>query len=565
MKQKKSSLELTDHAKLVLEKRYLLRNDFGKLVESPEQLFERVSHALSDGEMRGKSLWFDKFYEVMVKRRFLPNSPTLMNAGKSAGQLSACYVLPIGDSLDSIFDSLKYAAKIHQSGGGTGFPFSRLRTKGSAVRSTSGVASGPVSFMRIFDVATETVKQGGARRGANMAVLRVDHPDILEFIDSKLDLKSITNFNISVGITDEFFSAVQIDGSFALRDPRSGKSLHSVRARDIFDQIVQAAWQCGDPGLVFLDRMNFFNPTPREGVFESTNPCGEQPLLSFESCNLGSINLGLYSKKGRFDWKLLREDIWTAVRLLDNVIDVNAYPIAECKKITLRNRKIGLGVMGFADLLLLEGLPYSSAQAVHRGEQIMSFVDREAKLASASLAKQRGPFANWKGSIWERLGYEPLRNATVSTVAPTGTISIIAGASSGIEPIFSGIFVRNVLDGASLLEVHPVVEKLLKDKNLHKESITEDLISQELGASWTPSPVVPIKAHIQMQAAFQRHSDSGVSKTINLPKTATTQDVASAYLLAYQMGCKGITVYRDQSRPVQVLQHGISECFRCIP
>jgi ribonucleoside-diphosphate reductase alpha chain len=498
---------------------------------------------------------------MMVQRRFLPNSPTLMNAGRKGGQLSACFVLPVGDSLESIFDTLKYAAKIHQSGGGTGFSFSQIRAQGSRVGSHQGVASGPVSFIRVFDIATETIKQGGTRRGANMAVLRVDHPDILEFIESKRNHYSLSNFNISVGITREFMRAVRSDGEFELRDPRTQKSVKKLKAKDLFNQIIDSAWECGDPGVVFLDRINLFNPTPHVGLMESTNPCGEQPLLPFESCNLGSLNLGAYFLDGQFNWDLFRQDIWTAVRFLDNVIEINSYPIAECKKITLRNRKIGLGVMGFADLLLLEGLPYGSQEAVSRGELIMSVLDREAKRASFALAKKRGVFPNWKGSLWQRLGYAPLRNATVSTVAPTGTISMIAGASSGIEPIFSAIYTRNVLDGARLTEIHPAVQKLLISRNfksaLSSMEITEEQISRELGAAWSPSKDVSVYFHVQMQAAFQRHSDSAVSKTINLPKEATREEVAQAYFLADQLGCKGITVYRDQSKPTQVLEHQV--------
>ncbi len=574
MEKKGRGLQLTDHAALVLERRYLLKNERGEVIETPLQLFERVARAVSEVELWDKAGWFDKFLEIMMERRFLPNSPTLMNAGKKSGQLAACFVLPIGDSLDSIFDSLKFAAKIHQSGGGTGFSFSRLRAQGSLVRSSQGVASGPVSFMKVFDVATETVKQGGTRRGANMAVLQVDHPDILEFIQCKNDLSSMTNFNISVAATDEFMRAVRGRGAFWIKDPRTGHSTTKMDAKEVFDQIVSSAWKCGDPGLVFIDRMNLFNPTSREGAFESTNPCGEQPLLPFESCNLGSLNLGSYFRARQFDWKAFRQDIWTAVRFLDNVIDINFYPILDSKRITLRNRKIGLGVMGFADLLILEGLPYTSIKAIRRGEQLMSFLDREAKRASEELARKRGPFPNWKGSLWESLGYSPLRNATVSTVAPTGTISIIAGASSGIEPLFSGVFIRNVLGGEKLLEVHPTVQRLLKGKGLKLDSLTNEVLERELGPVWTPSQSVPVGVHVKMQAAFQHHSDSGVSKTINLPEKATLEDVAAAYLLAYDFGCKGITVYRDQCRPSQVLEHGLpdtggviddEECFRCTP
>lgn len=478
-----------------------------------------------------------------------------MNAGKEGGQLSACYVLPIPDSLEGIFDSLKFAAKIHQSGGGTGFSFSEIRPRGSQVRSTHGTASGPVSFIHIFDVATETIKQGGVRRGANMAILNVEHPDIEEFIDSKRDMRALSNFNISVGASDRFMQAVQAegdDGDFWLKDPKTGADVKKVRAKDLFERMVQSAWSCGDPGLVFLDRINLFNPTPLAGRMLSTNPCGEQPLLPYESCNLGSLNLGLYFKKKSFDWEGFRKDIFFSTRFLDNVIEVNSYPLAECRRITLRNRKIGLGVMGFADLLLHLEIAYTDPQAEKLGEQIMSFLDREAKRASQELAASRGAFPNWKGSLWQKLGYSPLRNATVSTVAPTGTISMIAGASSGIEPIFSAAYFRNVLNGKKLLEIHPAVRQ--RFAHLSLESFTPDEINREMGAAWVPSHRVPVDVHVRIQAAFQRHSDSAVSKTINLPRTATTQDVAQAYLLAYRRGCKGITVYRDQSRGSQVLE-----------
>jgi ribonucleoside-diphosphate reductase alpha chain len=541
----------------------------------------------------------------MADLRFIPNSPTLINAGRENGQLSACFVLPVGDSLVSIFDTLKNAALIHQSGGGTGFSFSKIRAKGSLVRSTWGVASGPVSFMRLFDAATETIKQGGVRRGANMAILRVDHPDILEFVHCKQDLKSINNFNISVGITDRFMKAVRHDEDHALIEPSSGAVKGRIQAKELFAQIVKSAWQSGDPGVVFLDRINFFNPTPLKGELESTNPCGEQPLLAFESCNLGSLNLGKYldsmdpggrresRSRGvshlpgldRFDWNLYRRDIWTAVRFLDNVIDINTYPVVESKKITLSNRKIGLGVMGFADLLLGLGIPYTSPSALEWGEAVMSFLDREAKRASADLARERGCFKNWQGCFWQKLGYEKLRNATVSTVAPTGTISMIAGASSGIEPIFSAVFVRNVLDGKKLVEVHPAVQKMIQqmtqqktqNQTLDLEKISDEEMSKLLGPVWTPSHQVPVKTHVQVQARFQRHSDSAVSKTINLPESASVQDVADAYLYAYECGCKGITVYRDQSRSQQVLEpsfvsqgqqgqpSGDPECLVCTP
>ncbi len=555
----KRALELTDNARIVLEKRYLKRDADGA-AETPEQMLERVAKAVAEAEPKGKSAsWEAAFYELMASLRFLPNSPTLMNAGKPKAQLSACFVLPVEDSLDGIFDTLKNAAKIHQSGGGTGFAFSRLRPHGSVVKTTHGVASGPVSFIKIYDSATETIKQGGARRGANMAVLRVDHPDILEFIDSKRDQRSILNFNISVGITAEFMDALAAKQEISLLDPRTGAVARKIRAQEIFDRIVQSAWECGDPGLVFLDRVNFFNPTPRLGAMESTNPCGEQPLLPYESCNLGSLNLGLYAKGSELDWEAFRRDIRIAMRFLDNVVDVNDFPLVESERITRRNRKVGLGVMGLADLLLALGIPYDTQEARALGEKMMSFLDREAKLESARLASEKGAFPNWKGSLWDRLGYPALRNATVSTVAPTGTISLIAGASSGIEPIFSGVSYRNVLSGARLLDIHPAVRRILslKDIEITERSAvewTDRRLAQELGDAWRPASAVPIADHIEMQAAFQRHSDSAVSKTINLPESATQADVAHAYELAYNSGCKGITVFRDRSRATQVLE-----------
>jgi ribonucleoside-diphosphate reductase alpha chain len=548
-----SSFHLTENARAVLEKRYLLRDATGAITETPEELFLRVARAVSKPEGKSQAKWQKKFLEMMISRRFMPNSPTLMNAGKKKGQLSACFVLPVKDSLEEIFATLKHAAVIQQSGGGTGFSFSELRPKGSRVSSTAGEAAGPISFMTVFDAATQAVKQGGSRRGANMAILRIDHPDVQEFIDSKRDGKSITNFNISLGVTNEFMRAFDNNQDYALKDPKTGAVVKKVSARKIFKSAIASAWACGDPGVVFLDRINLFNPTPKLGEMQSTNPCGEQPLLPYESCNLGSLNLGAYFDGKDLDWKALREDTHAAVRFLDNVIEINCYPILETKKITLKNRKIGLGVMGFADLLLLMGIPYDAPDAFVLGEKIMGFIDTHAKAASAKLAKERGAFPNFKGSMWEQLGFPKMRNSTVTTVAPTGTISIIAGCSSGIEPIFSGVFFRNVLDGARLLDVHPAVEKLL-GKGIKPETLTEAEIARKLGRAWKPAANVSIDAHVRMQAMFQRFSDSAVSKTINLPKSATEEDVEKAYLLAYNLGCKGITVYRDQSRTTQVLE-----------
>lgn len=553
--------QLTRNAQIVLEKRYLWRDASGKVCETPEDLFWRVASFVSSLEKREGAQWRDRFFTLMSTRKFMPNTPTLINAGRRGGQLSACFVLPVEDSLDGIFQTLQHAARIHQSGGGTGFSFSDLRPKGSLVQSTHGIASGPVSFVKIFDVATETIKQGGARRGANMAILRVDHPDIFEFVDSKRDQKSMLNFNISVGVTEDFIFAVKNRTEFSLKDPRDGKEVRRISAIGLFEKITQAAWECGDPGLIFLDRIQQFNPTPHIGEMTSTNPCGEQPLLPYESCNLGSLNLGEYVERGVFDWQRFAEDVRVAVRFLDNVIELNTYPVVECKKITSRNRKIGLGVMGFADLLLFLGIPYHSEEAALLGEAIMAFLAREARSASAALAKTRGPFPNWKGSLWQKLGYPPLRNATLTTIAPTGTISMIAGASSGIEPIFSGVFFRNVLSGERLVEFHPSVERVLRDKGFNLDRVTESRIKEVVGEAWTPAQEVSVEAHVRMLAAFQRHSDSAVSKTINLPEQATPENVAEAYLRAYAWGCKGITIYRDKSRATQVLEKAEPEAY----
>lgn len=544
----------TESAQIVFKERYLRKDSTGKTRESPADLFRRVAEAVSSVEVGAqRRKYIERFYLEMASGRFLPNSPTLMNAGRPNGQLSACYVLPVKDSLDSIFEALKQSARIHQSGGGTGFSFSELRENGSLVAGTQGVASGPVSFIRTFDTATETVKQGGVRRGANMAVLRVDHPDVFAFIESKRDFKSITNFNISVGITDEFMETVRLGQGFSLRSPQSGRTVCEVSARDLFQKIVDNAWTCGDPGLLFLDRINRFNPTPARGELQATNPCGEQPLLPFESCNLGSINLSKFVWDGVILWEDLAATVDLAVRFLDNVIDVNGYPIEESRRITLANRKIGLGVMGFADMLLELGIPYDSTGARELGECVMSFIDRHAKRASILLARARGSFSGFRQSLWARLGYPAMRNATVSTVAPTGTISILAGCSSGIEPIFSARFERHVLEGQVIREVHPAVLGVFRERGGVGE-FSEEKLRELIGAVWAPARELSVEAHLQMQAVFQRHSDSAVSKTINLPQEATLQDVERAFLRAFELGCKGITVYRDQSRPTQVLQ-----------
>ena len=563
-----TSARLSSLAVEVLEARYLSPLGREGLLESPSDLFRRVSvAAVAVEKLADRSEWEDRFFELISNFRFLPNSPTLMNAGKPGGQLSACFVLPLEDNLAGIFETLKGAALIHQSGGGTGFSFSRIRPKGSEVRSSRGAASGPVSFIKIFDTATETIKQGGTRRGANMGVLRVDHPDVLEFIRLKRDLASVTNFNLSVGITDRFMEALRCCDDFGLIDPVNRREVEKISAQTIWNELVRAAWSSGDPGLVFLDRMNFFNPTPAEGFFESTNPCGEQPLLPFESCNLGSLNLAAYfvGGEGLLDWDALARDILSAVRYLDNIIEANVFPLESSSKATLRTRKIGLGVMGFADLLLAAGIPYDSSLARQVAETCMGFLNRHARAASASLAQERGAFPAFEGSLWQKLGYPPVRNATVSTLAPTGTISLIAGCSSGIEPIFAPVVERSILDGRKLREVHAGVAKALKSKgfggNLEDLSVSDQdrVLARHLGPAWSPAQNVSVEGHVRMQAAFQRHSDSAVSKTVNLPAQATEVEVSQAYWLAYRLGCKGITVFRDKSRPSQVLQRAQPE------
>ncbi len=538
----------TESALRILQKRYLVKDAGGRVIEDPDELLDRVATTVAAAESSSgaRKRWRRAFLEIMRAQRFLPNSPTLMNAGRPLGQLSACFVLPIEDSLGSIFDTLKASALIHQSGGGTGFSFSCLRPAGGRVRSTHGVASGPVSFMRIFDVATETIKQGGARRGANMAILGINHADIREFISAKRDMQSLTNFNTSVGMTNQFMNS------------------HPEQA-ELFNEIVTSAWACGEPGLVFLDRVNLFNPTPKAGLIESTNPCGEQPLLPFESCNLGSLNLSCYWSESGMDWSGLKNDVHTAVRFLDNVIEVNHFPLQETRAITIRNRKIGLGVMGFADFLLLSQIRYDSPEAEDWGARLMGFIDREAKRASIKLAAERGSFPAWRGSLWDRLAYPKMRNATVTTVAPTGTISILASCSNGIEPIFAAALARNILGGERLEEIHPAVERVMssRKKGIEKMDYSDETLRQVLGLSWNPAHEVTVEGHLRIQAVFQRHSDSGVSKTINLPRGATKQDVAFAYIEAFRRGCKGITVFREGSRPTQVLERSVSSCETC--
>jgi len=562
---------LSPNSYKVLEKRYMRKDAEGRVIETPEELFRRVAHNIANADLTYdpnadvKKLE-DEFYAIISNLEFLPNSPTLMNAGRELQQLSACFVLPVEDSMESIFEAIKNTALIHRSGGGTGFSFSKLRPKNSMVKTTGGIASGPVSFMKVFDAATHAVKQGGTRRGANMGILRIDHPDILEFITCKESDKEITNFNISVALTEDFMKKVEHDEYYDLITPHTKKVVSQLRAREVFNTIVKMAWKNGEPGIIFIDRINKSNPTPKLGQIESTNPCGEQPLLPYESCNLGSMNLSKMVKRVderyEINWEKLGKTVHLAVHFLDNVIDMNKFPLRQIEDMTEANRKIGLGVMGFAEMLIRLGIPYNSEEAIQTAEKVMSFILEEAKRESQALAVKRGPFPNFENSFY--VGEPKLRNATLTTIAPTGTLSIIANTSSGIEPLFAISYYREVMDKTKLVEVNKIFEEVSKQRGFYSEKLMEKIaekggvhdieeVPEDIRRVFvTAHDIVPIW-HVRMQAAFQKYTDNAVSKTVNFTYEATPEDVREVYLLAYKMGCKGVTLYRDRSREEQVL------------
>lgn len=571
-----SGIKLSQNALRVLEKRYLMKDKEGKVIETPKALFRRVAKHIAKAELiydakADVSSWEKAFYKLMADLEFLPNSPTLMNAGRELGQLSACFVIPVDDSMESIFDAVKYTALIHKSGGGTGFSFSRLRPENDRVGSTGGVASGPISFMRTFDVTTDVIKQGGMRRGANMAILNVDHPDILKFITVKGDPNALTNFNLSVAVTDEFMEAVKKGTDYNLINPQSGEVAGKLNAKEVFHKMVEMAWRTGDPGVVFIDEINRHNPTPELGRIESTNPCGEQPLLPFESCNLGSINLSRVvthqNGKAEIDYSKLSHLVRLVVRFLDDVIDVNRFPLPQIEEMTKATRKIGLGVMGFDDMLIQLGVSYDSEQGLAIAEEVARFVSEEANKASLELGEQRGVFPAFKGSVYDVPDGPRFRNATRTTIAPTGSLSIIANCSSGIEPIFALSYVRHILEGEELVEVNPYFEQVAKDGGFYSPELMKDLalgkklrdiegVPEDVKRIFVTAHDITPEWHVKMQAAFQRFCDSAVSKTVNFPYEATPEDVANVYMRAYEEKVKGITIYRDRSRESQVLTIG---------
>jgi ribonucleoside-diphosphate reductase alpha chain len=565
----RKSARFSDNARFVLQKRYLRKDDNGETIETPEDMLWRVASAVAKAETGyggDEGEWAGTFYDMMAELEFMPNSPTLMNAGTEEGQLSACFVLPVGDSMKEIFGAVSATAMVHKSGGGTGFNFSYIRPAGDRVRSTSGIASGPISFMELFDHTTEIVKQGGTRRGANMGILDVSHPDIKTFITIKKESSKLNNFNISVGLPDAFMKAVERDGDWDLINPRTGERTAVARASELWDMLIDGAWMSGDPGVVFLDRIEAGNMVPACGRLDSTNPCGEQPLFPYESCNLGSINLmKMADEQGEIDWDRLERTTRHAVRFLDDVIDRNNYPLREIDEMTRGNRKIGLGIMGWAELLFARGLRYGSRESLDLAEKVMGFIQRVGHDESEALAGERGSFPNWKGSLWESRG-RPMRNATVTTIAPTGTISLIADCSSGIEPVFALAFRRKAFDGDTLVYVNGFLERALTRLGAQSSPILDSVLAagtlegvdapHQMKEIFVTAHDIPYREHVEMQAAFQKYTDNAVSKTINLPNSATRDDVKESYLLAYSLGCKGITIYRDRCKEAQVLYHG---------
>lgn len=570
--QNSSVPELSFNALKVLERRYLLKDELGKIIETPQEMFRRVASFIAHVDLLyDKNTDVDRleedFYHLMANLEFLPNSPTLMNAGTSMNQLSACFVLPVPDSVEGIFNTLKYMALIHKSGGGVGFSFSNLRPQGDVVRSTKGIASGPLSFMRIFDVATEVIKQGGRRRGANMAIMNVNHPDVLDFIKAKEMEGPLSNFNLSVGVDDQFMQAVKEGETYDLVNPRNQEVVKSLSAREVFDFMVEMAWKSGDPGIIFLDQINHTHPVSHLGRINATNPCGEQPLLDYESCNLGSVNLARMVKDGKFLWDKLDFVVKTAVHFLDNVIDANLFPLKEIETQSLKTRKLGLGVMGFAEMLIMMGIPYNTPKALEWARRIMRFISKNSREASAELGRKRGSFPAFKGSKWHREGFNAMRNATTTTIAPAGTLSIIAGVSSGIEPLFAVCYIREVMEGTQLLEVNGLFEKIAREKGFYTPELMMKIARRHSlqGLNEIPPDIKNLfvtahqmdpQWHVEIQAAFQEFVDNGVSKTVNLPGEAPPQDVKAVFILAHQLKCKGITVYRYGSREKQVLNIG---------